>query len=94
MSDIGDNTYSRKKLDLTGQKFGKLTALEPARDARGLTAWRCRCECGNETVVRSHDLKSGVTLSCGCLAKSRRFGRMDEGKAVFSAAAHIRDGGS
>ena len=64
---MSDNTYSRKKLDLTGRRFGRLTALAPARDARGHTAWRCRCECGNEVVVRAGSLRTGNTRSCGCL---------------------------
>lgn len=46
--------------------FGRLIALEPVRRA-GRTGWRCRCDCGNETVVETHSLRSGNTRSCGCL---------------------------
>lgn len=31
--------------------------------------WLCKCDCGNESVTRGTDLKSGITQSCGCLAK-------------------------
>ena len=68
---MSDTTYPRQKLDLTGQRFGKLTALEPARDARGRTAWRCRYDCGNETVVLTGNLRSGRTKSCGCMMGGR-----------------------
>ena len=29
--------------------------------------WRCRCDCGNETIVGQTPLQSGKTKSCGCL---------------------------
>lgn len=62
------STHSRKKLDLTGQRFGKLTVLAPAENIGGRTAWLCRCDCGNETAVRTNRLRSGHTSSCGCMA--------------------------
>ena len=55
-------------VDLTGQKFGKLTVIERhGIDKHGHAAWRCKCECGSETVVSSLYLKKGDTKSCGCL---------------------------
>ena len=58
--------HSTKKLDLTGQRFGKLTVIGPAENIGKRTAWRCRCDCGQETVVRTLHLRSGHTKSCGC----------------------------
>lgn len=58
--------HSRKKLDLTGQKFGKLTALAPAENIKNRTTWLCRCECGKETVVKTYRLRNGRAVSCGC----------------------------
>lgn len=55
--------------DLTGRVFGKLTVLEQAERREGISYWRCRCECGNETVVRYAYLISGHTKSCGCMQK-------------------------
>jgi hypothetical protein len=57
-----------KRLDLTGQKFGRLTALEPSRfDSRAKKlAWRCQCECGAIQFVHTNSLTSGNTKSCGC----------------------------
>ena len=64
--------YRRPKKDLTGIRFGRLTAIEPIKsDKTRLTVWRCKCDCGNETFVRSHDLLSGNTQSCGCLQKDK-----------------------
>lgn len=58
--------HSRKKIDLTGQRYGKLTVLAPAENVGGRTAWRCRCDCGREAVVKTVHLRSGHTKSCGC----------------------------
>lgn len=56
-----------KKLDLTGQKFGKLLVIrEAGRSKTNRIMWLCRCECGVEKVVGRNELRSGDTLSCGC----------------------------
>ena len=62
--------HSRKKLDLTGQRFGMLTVIAPAENIGRHTAWLCRCDCGREAVVRTSSLRSGHTQSCGCLLKT------------------------
>lgn len=58
--------------DLTGQKFGRLTALAPDHTYKGALWWRCRCDCGNEVVVSSNHLVQGTTRSCGCYAREVR----------------------
>jgi hypothetical protein len=56
-------------LDLTGKTFAKLKVIafsgRSNKDRRRL--WNCKCECGNTTVLSSHELVSGNTKSCGCL---------------------------
>lgn len=55
-------------IDLTGQKFGKLTVLERAgKTKRGATKWHCQCECGNHINIIRSSLVRGNTKSCGCL---------------------------
>lgn len=56
----------RKRLDLTGQRFGELTGLRPAENIGRRTAWVCRCDCGQETVVRTGNLRDDSITSCGC----------------------------
>lgn len=57
-----------KLIDLTGQRFGRLTVIEYAgTDKGGKARWRCRCDCGKETIVIGKNLRSGRTKSCGCL---------------------------
>lgn len=55
-------------IDLTGQKFGKLTVMAVSHKDKNIGVfWVCRCDCGNSTVVYRGHLKSGHTKSCGCL---------------------------
>ena len=58
--------------DLTGQTFGKLTVIEyyGLHPTRKTSQWKCKCECGNETIATNQDLKLGDTKSCGCLRSS------------------------
>ncbi len=55
-------------LDLTNEKFGKLTALHlhPTRKENKLRMWVCLCECGNTKIVPTKFLRSGMTSTCGC----------------------------
>ena len=46
--------------NLTGQKFGKLTALNPTeKRKRGVVIWDCVCDCGNKIEVTTTDLTCG-----------------------------------
>ena len=56
-----------KFIDLTGKRFGRLTVVERAENKNGYTMWKCKCDCGNETVVYGAHLSGGKTKSCGCL---------------------------
>lgn len=58
--------YSRKKLELTGERYGYLKVLGAAENIGKRTAWRCQCACGKEVVVPTHRLRCGHTRSCGC----------------------------
>lgn len=63
-------------IDLTGQKFSRLTVIDryidtdhhfKDRHAR----WNCQCECGNKTIVCGKDLREGKVKSCGCFQKEQ-----------------------
>ncbi len=56
-----------KKLDLTGQRFGRLTATECLGSIKGQRYWAVKCDCGNENLVAQRSLRSGLSASCGCL---------------------------
>ena len=63
-------------IDLTGQRFGQVTVLERTQDhicasGQHKTTGRCLCDCGNEIVATSDNLKNGHHVSCGCLVAIR-----------------------
>ena len=61
-----------RKIDLTGQKFGKLTVIEYAgSDKNGHAKWHCKCDCGVEKTVLGTSLVRGFTTSCGCYHKEK-----------------------
>lgn len=64
--------FNHKGKDITGQRFGRLTAIEPiGKTKAGNIIWRCKCDCGNEKNVSTKFLGRD-TLSCGCLGRERR----------------------
>jgi hypothetical protein len=73
--------------DLTGKRLGKLVALYPSESGR----WVCRCDCGAELAVRSTNLVSGNTRSCGCSqlgVNHSKWGGHEEIPGVYLYALH------
>ena len=66
-----------KVIDLTGQKFGRLTVVSKAEnDKHGKALWICVCECGRTSTSIGSDLRRGHTISCGCFGRERRLGSL------------------
>lgn len=80
-----------KAINITGQRFGRLVALERADDlvysGKNFSAWRCQCDCGEIAVATTQNLRRGLNKSCGCLRREsgkfrvaditgQRFGRL------------------
>ena len=75
-----------KRIDLTNQRFGSLTAIEIAPpfiqpSGKKVSAWKCQCDCGNVVNVRTDNLRNGHTTSCGCACgrvdiTGKQFGRL------------------
>lgn len=57
----------KRRMDLTGQQFGFLTAIKPIGTYNHTVLWECKCICGNTKQATSSNLVSGFTRSCGCL---------------------------
>lgn len=60
--------------DMTGERFGRLLVIERAEDyvppsGNKKIMWKCKCDCGNETIVYASALRRGKTKSCGCIAR-------------------------
>ena len=74
-------------IDLTGQRFERLVVIERAGvGLQGSVTWVCVCDCGNEAIVTSSNLRRGSTRSCGCLqAEMSRVAAIGHGAAVGGA---------
>lgn len=57
--------------DLINKKYNKLTVIGESKekDKFGNKLWICKCDCGNSTIISTHNLISGHIKSCGCLHK-------------------------
>jgi hypothetical protein len=60
-----------RKLELKGQRFGRLVAVDGSRrtENKKRVLWECLCDCGNVVYVKAAVLKAGRTQSCGCFRK-------------------------
>ena len=59
---------ARKTLDITGEKYGRLTAKQKVAGIKP-SKWICQCECGNTVTVLQSSIRNGNTKSCGCINK-------------------------
>lgn len=77
-----------QKKNLIGQRFGRLTIIGDTgkRCHQGNVIWLCRCDCGTEKEIKSNNLTSGNTRSCGCLRREARF----NGKERIKHKGYIR----
>lgn len=56
-------------IDLTGQRFGRLTVLYKSFKKGKNWFWHCKCDCGNEKDIDGRNLRGGHSQSCGCLSR-------------------------
>jgi hypothetical protein len=90
-----------KRKDITGQRFGRLVAIERDEAESKRTkhsSWLCKCDCGNTTSVTMFQLESGHTQSCGCLQSeiSSRLGAtigLNNGRAQSRYDWHVKVSG-
>ncbi len=68
--------------DLSGYRFGKLTALKLSKNktSSGKSKWICICDCGRMKEVSRANLIQGYVQSCGCLKKEldTRFSQLEK----------------
>lgn len=61
-----------QKIDITGNKYGRLTVIrENGKNGKNII-WLCKCDCGKEVSVIAYNLKNGHTRSCGCFQKESK----------------------
>lgn len=69
---VQDALSPRARLDLTEERYGSLLVLgyygwRKTPGGQKKHGWRCRCDCGAETITDHSSLRAGTTTSCGCV---------------------------
>lgn len=67
---------TKEPVDYTGKRFGRLTAIRRGEDAiapngKHIVRYLCKCDCGNEKLIRKMHLTRGSIVSCGCYQRER-----------------------
>ena len=57
----------KKIIDISGEKYGRLTVIRFLEKVGRRSYWECVCDCGNVIRAEKSHLRSGHTKSCGCL---------------------------
>lgn len=65
--NIKGSIHEKSDKLVIGTKVNKLTILESIWDE--IPKLKCKCDCGNEIILRRYDVLNGHTKSCGCLQK-------------------------
>lgn len=63
---LRDELHRERYTDITGERFGKLTAVRRFFDSgKGKWRWECLCDCGNVSNTSYYRLANGLVKSCG-----------------------------
>ncbi len=65
-----EKTRETHFINLEGQRFGKLLVIKLSHINKKGSFWKCLCDCGNENIIKSGNLRNGHTKSCGCQKES------------------------
>lgn len=74
-----------KRIDLTGQRFGRLTVIRYDHSEHDGAHWLCKCDCGTEKVIAGYLLRNGSTKSCGCLKSDASREALEKARAALTA---------
>lgn len=77
MRERRKDSSGNRLIDISGRKFGKLTAIKvDCFDGRGNAQWWCQCDCGNTITVDGSKLRYGQKRTCGCADSGRKPGQV------------------
>jgi hypothetical protein len=83
-----------RKLNLLDKRFGRLVVIKETSNIGRWTAWVCKCDCGNEVVVKTHELQLGDTQSCGCLFRETLYKNITKhngkGSRLYNIWCHMK----
>lgn len=74
---MAERASARRLIDLIGQKFGKYTVVERAKTQNKSAYWVCKCDCGNIRIVNGESLRTGDSMSCGCIKSTAEYNTIE-----------------
>lgn len=74
--------------DISGQRFGRLTAIRLDGHINAKRAWLCVCTCGSETRAAQSDITSGKRVSCGC-QKAEKIGALRRAHGMSNTPEYV-----
>lgn len=82
MAEMPRNILSKRMIDMTGGRFGRLSVISYAGPHPTYGhLWKCRCDCGTVKLFEGKQLRVGKTKSCGCLRSELTYQRFSKGTA-------------
>lgn len=85
-----------KKIDITGRRSGKLTAIRMVSEYRYPNGergekWLCHCDCGNDVIIFRKSFIAGNSKSCGCIRGESRRTHGGKGTRIYNIWCNIKD---
>lgn len=77
--------------DISGQKFGRLTAIRHSHMKNHYSYWFCRCDCGNFKYIKLDGLTGGQVKSCGCSRKGQNVKHGKSKTKLYKVWSNIKD---
>lgn len=81
-----------KLIEMSGQRYGRLTVLYRDGGRGEAVAWVCQCDCGNIVTRAGDKIRKGETRSCGCLVTDTLAARAGSNHPLYRHGHAARDG--
>lgn len=76
-------------INLSGERFGRLTVIKRIGTKRNSPLWFCKCDCGNSYEGTTNALRSENTKSCGCIHSEQLAKRNHENRIHGDADSRL-----
>lgn len=76
-------------INMRGQRVGRWLVMERAPTIKKNAFWRCKCDCGTIRDLCAHNLRRGMTMSCGCLVREHGVGKTTKYSRTHTASGRV-----
>lgn len=65
----------RKAIEMANKRFGSILVISRSKGKFTKAMWECHCDCGSQVTLAGYHLRSGSTVSCGCVRRVKASNR-------------------